>query len=199
MSWPGPGRYICNVHRGQRKVSRIRVTPFAGRRYEWKIRERLGRAVLFLHHHFVTSATAAGRCFCLFKAVSDVVSAMSAMSAGARSVELALVWEHFAPGETGEMVVKTIRSEPTGWSVNKGTGRGQAGRLCRQMSSKPVLVGEWEQWTDRDDLRDGLVSLRDAVQMRGLWSWFAVGRWFGQGGFRWSRITGCVCEWVWGG
>lgn len=44
-----------------------------------------------------------------------------------------------------------------------------------------------------------MVSLCDAVQVRGLWSWFAVGRWFGQGGFRRSRITGCVCEWVWGG
>lgn len=44
------------------------------------------------------------------------------------------------------------------------------------MSSKPVLVDEWEQRTDRDDLIDGLESLCDAVQMRGLWSWFAVGR-----------------------
>lgn len=131
MSWPGPGQYICNSQRGQRKVSRRRFTPFAGRWCEWKMRERLGRAVLFLHHHFVTSATAAGRCFCLFKAVSDVVSAVSAMSAGARSIELAQVWEYFAPGETGEMVVKTIRSEPSGCLVNKGTGRGQAGRLCR--------------------------------------------------------------------
>lgn len=36
----------------------------------WKIRGCQERAVLFLHHHSVTSAAAAGRCLCLFKAVS---------------------------------------------------------------------------------------------------------------------------------
>lgn len=74
---------------------------FAGRQCEWEIRGCRERVVLFLHHHTVTSATAAGRCLCLFRAVSDVVSAMSAMSAGARSVEVARVLRYFAPGETG--------------------------------------------------------------------------------------------------
>lgn len=63
---------------------------------------------------------------------------MSAMSAGARSVEVAQVWEYFAPGETGEAVVKTIRSEPTGCSVNKGTGR-RSGRAA--VSTDVVKAG----------------------------------------------------------
>lgn len=33
------------------------------------------------------------------------------MSAGARRVEVARVWEYFAPGETGAMVVESARSD----------------------------------------------------------------------------------------
>lgn len=36
MSWPAPGRYICDVQRGQRKVPRRRVTGFAGDGASWR-------------------------------------------------------------------------------------------------------------------------------------------------------------------
>lgn len=42
---------------------------FARRWCEQKTEGCLEQVVLFLHHHIVTSATAARRCLCLFKAV----------------------------------------------------------------------------------------------------------------------------------
>lgn len=75
------------------------------------------------------------------------MSAKGATSAGARSVGVARVLGVLRARRTGAIRGRG-RIEQTGCSFDKGTGREvKPGGLCRLMSSKPLLVAEWEGWT----------------------------------------------------
>ena len=150
MSWPAPGRYIYGVQHVSARCPGGRVTRFAGRWCEWKIQGRLKQVVLFLHHHIVTSATAARRCLCLFRAVSGCGERDERNERGRP--------EYRGSPSMGILRARRNRGDGRDGSIRRSLRLTMAqavvkqGRLCRLMSSKPVLVRRWEQCRESDDL-----------------------------------------------